>query len=284
MGAVKRGFGPLPLLLPALLLALLATFAPVAPAVSRCAAAGQNHASLVVEHADGSVVDRCVAFDAASISGEQLLTLSGVSWSGQTFGAFGVAVCALDAEPVRYAECPGKDYYWAVFVARTGGSWQLANVGISSLQLGVGDAVGFRYVPASGVPAAPVSATGACPSPTPTPTPTPTPVLTPPTATATTVRPAPTASRAAEAAPSTPALGPVAVVAGLTAAPTSSSVPAAPAGGVAAVSPTTAPQAPIPAPTGSGGPDVGLLAAAVAGGGLAGLAVLRLRAGRRRST
>jgi len=277
-----RRFGPLGLLLPALLLAGLATFAPLSPAVSRCAAAGQSHAGLVVEHSDGSVVTRCVAFDALSISGEQLLTVSGVAWSGQTFGAFGVAVCALDAEPVRYAECPGADRYWAVFVARAGGSWQLANVGISSLQLGDGDAAGFRYVPSSGVPAAPVSATGACPTPTPVPP--------PPTAAASapTVRPAPAAARGAATADatagSTPAISAVAVVAGVTAAPTSSGVPAAPAGGVAAASPTTAPLAPIPAPAGSGGPDVGLLAAAVAGGGLAGLAVLRLRSGRRRST
>jgi len=39
----------------------------------------------------------------------------------------------------------------------------------------------------------------------------------------------------------------------------------------------------VPLPGPGSGPDLGLLAAAVAGGGLAGLVLLRLAAGRRRS-
>ena len=116
-----------------------------APAASACAAAGSHHAALVVEHGDGSVVTRCVAFTAPTISGEELLNRSGVAWSGQTFGGFGDAVCALDGEPARYIDCPGKDRYWAVFVARGRGQWQLANVGISSLTVHDGDAEGFRF-------------------------------------------------------------------------------------------------------------------------------------------
>ena len=151
-------------LVPALLtaaMAALASLAPVAAVVPGCAAAGSNHAPLVVEHANGSVVTRCVAFDSGSISGEELLNRSGVAWSGQTFGGFGAAVCALDAEPARYASCPGQDHYWAVFVSRGGGTWQLANIGISALTLADGDAEGFRYVPSAGTPSAPV-APGVC--------------------------------------------------------------------------------------------------------------------------
>jgi hypothetical protein len=139
-------------------LAALVALAPGSPATGSCAAAGSHHASLVVTHGNGSTATRCVSFAADSISGEQLLNQSGVAWSGQSFGGFGDAVCALAGEPAHYAECPGKDNYWAVFVARGGGSWQLANVGIASLVLHDGDAEGFRYEPTSGTPAAPGSA------------------------------------------------------------------------------------------------------------------------------
>jgi len=143
--------------------AALAALAPGSPLAAPCAAAAGNRAALVVEHGDGSVLSRCVAFGTATVTGEGLLNSSGVAWSGQTFAGFGDAVCALDAEPARYSVCPGKDSYWAVFVSSGGGPWQLADVGISSLTLGNGDAEGFRYVPSIGAPAAPASAVGACP-------------------------------------------------------------------------------------------------------------------------
>jgi hypothetical protein len=264
-------------LLPAAILAALASLAPVAPLVPGCAAAGSNHAAVVVEHGGGSVVTRCVAFDANQITGEQLLNSSGIPWSGQTFGGFGDAVCAIDGEPVSYVDCLGKDRYWAVFVARAGGSWQLANEGISTLTLGDGDAEGFRYVPASGIPAAPVSASGACAAAAPTLTATPTPTAT------SMATPSTTASRR-------PALTAIAATASPTAGATTTATE--PPASVAAPTPTLAtlaaatttatppPQAPTPAP--SGGTDLGLMAAAVAGGGLAGLALLRLFAVRAR--
>jgi hypothetical protein len=117
-----------------------------------------------VEHGDGSVVTRCVAFSADTISGEELLNQSGVAWSSQAFGGFGDAVCALDGEPAHYVDCLGKDNSWALFVSRRGGPWQLSSVGISSLKLGDGDAEGFRYVPDAGIAAPPVSASGICPT------------------------------------------------------------------------------------------------------------------------
>jgi len=203
------------------LLAALASFAPVAASVPECAAAGSHHAALVVEHGDGSVVSRCVAFATDSISGEQLLNLSGVSWSSRTFGGFGEAVCAMDEEPAQYVSCPGKDGYWAVFVATGGGEWQLSPVGISSLKLGDGDAEGFRYVPVSGDTAPPQPAAGVC----------------------------------GGAAASSPARAGAA-------APTAST-----------------PQSPAQ----SGGIDAAMLAAALAAVVLAGLAVVRLSAARRRA-
>jgi hypothetical protein len=253
------------LLIPAALLSAFASLAPAAPVAPACAAAGAHHAALVVEHGDGSVVSRCVGFDSAAISGEELLNRSGLAWSSRTFGGFGDAVCALDREPATYLDCPGKDRYWAVFVARGGGSWQLANVGISSLTIHDGDAEGFRYDPASGLPAAPASPVGTCPAAAATPR------RSVAGATSSAASPAATATdeaaatppAAASSAPGSPSPAPV----------------AAAATGPAAATPRS--QSPTPEP--SGGPDPGLLLAAAAGGGLAGLAVLRLLAGRRPS-
>jgi hypothetical protein len=123
------------------------SFAATAAAPS-CAAAGQHHAALVIEHGDGSVTTRCVAFDTDTITGQQLLDASGIKWTGKTF-SFGEAICALDGEPASFAQCPAADKYWALFDAKAGGSWQMASVGISDLKLSDGDAEGLHFVPAS---------------------------------------------------------------------------------------------------------------------------------------
>ena len=265
----------LALLLPAAILAALVSLAPVGSVVPGCAAAGSNHAPLVVEHADGSVVTRCVAFDSDSISGEDLLNRSGLAWSAQTFGGFGDAVCALDGEPAQYTECLGKDRYWAVFVARAGGSWQLANEGISTLTLGDGDAEGFRYVPASGIPAAPVSAAGVCVAAAATPTATPTPTATSMATPSTTPSRRPALTAIAATAPPT-----AGATTAATEPPASVAAPTATATTSAAATTTATPPPPAPIPAPSGGTDLGLMAAAVAGGGLVGLALLRLLASR----
>jgi hypothetical protein len=126
-----------------------------------CAGAGPNRAALVVTHADGSTVSRCVAFTTDTITGQQLLDDSGISWSGQSF-SFGEAVCAVDGEPAGYSECLSKDNYWATYTAGSDGTWQLAMVGISDLELRDGDAEGFRYVPTTGTAPEPGSPDGVC--------------------------------------------------------------------------------------------------------------------------
>jgi len=263
----------LALLLPVAILASLASLAPVATVVTSCAAAGSNHAALVVEHADGSVVTRCVAFDTGSISGEELLNRAGIAWSAKTFGGFGDAVCALDGEPAQYADCPGKDRYWAVFVARSGASWQLANVGISALAMHDGDAEGFRFVPAAGLPSAPVTPAGVCAAAVATQTPTPAGASTPrlPTAAAATVPHPPTGTMNPLTAPTASVASPNEAVATRAAGTPSTD----------ATSGSSPPKPSVPGP--SGGLDLGLMAAAAAGGGLAGLALLRLLAARRKN-
>jgi hypothetical protein len=266
------------LLLPALTLASLVGLAPGSTTTSTCAAAGPHHAALVVEHGDGSVVTRCVAFDTSQVTGEQLLNASGISWSGQTFGGFGSALCAVDGEPAHYSTCPGKDNYWAVFVARAGGAWQLSSVGITTLTLADGDAEGLRYVPSSGNPVAPPIPVGICSAATPAATAgaiaasgiTAVPVATGRQTAATTVATASAPDVAAATAAAT---------ASATATVSAPAVSAAASTGSAA--PSGAPGNADRAPDTSGGLDLGLLIVAVGGGGLAGLALLRLIAGRR---
>ncbi|MFI5258330.1 MAG: hypothetical protein ACHQ01_01790 [Candidatus Limnocylindrales bacterium] len=256
--------------------AALAALAPGSPLVESCAGAGTYHAALVVEHGDGSIVTRCVAFGTSSVSGEWLLNTSRVSWSGQSFGGFGDAVCALDGEPAHYSDCPGKDYYWAVFVSRGGGSWQLASVGISTLTLSDGDAEGFRYVPSVGTAAAPPSPSGVCAaaSESAAASPAATRLGGSPTVAATPASPATPSSGGSPAAAATNS--PVAAVSSPTAA---GGTAAAPLDSPAGVQPPTSAVPPAPSP--GSGVDLGLLAAALVGGGLAGLALLRLLAARR---
>jgi hypothetical protein len=269
------------------LLAALASLAPGSPATASCAGAGPNHAALVVEHGDGSVVTRCVAFAASQISGEQLLDGAGVAWSAETFGGFGDAVCALDGEPAHYSTCPGKDFYWAVFVSRGGGGWQFAATGISALTLADGDAEGFRYVASAGTAAAPPSPAGVCAAAAGSPIPGATQA-----ATATPAAPAaPTRSAAARtgagatprgtagAAESSGAAASGAESANATTAGSDASGSGGPA--TPSASATAAAAEPAPATAGTGGLDAGLLLAALAGGGLLGLALLRLMAMRR---
>lgn len=266
--------------------AVFAALVPGSPATSACAGAGPHHAAVIVEHGDGSVVTRCVAFDTDQVTGEQILNASGISWSGQTFGGFGDAVCAMDGEPAGYSSCPGKDSYWAVFVARGNGAWQLANAGITTLTLADGDAEGFRYVPSSGIPAAPPTAAGVCEAPA---SPAATPALSATAATAgtqraTAVAPATprsagnsggvAASTASVFAASPTSVDPVIAAAPISTGSTGPGTPVSYGSGQSA--------APAPGPVSGSGMDFGLLAAAVAGGGLGGLALLRMIAARRR--
>ncbi len=284
----------------AIVLAALAALAPASPTVSSCAAAGRsagsgpNHVALVIEHGDGSVVNVCVSFSGATITGKQILDTAGIAWSGQSFGSFGEAVCALDGEPAHYSTCPGKDYYWAFYASRAGGAWQFATAGVSTVTFSSGDAEGFRYVPSSGTPATPPSPAGVCAaSPAPTATPTPASTATTP------ATPRPTAAKpsASKSATSVATLSPLVSATETPAAtgPAATTEPAATtspgSGDVAAAtaigpSPSTAasPSPAAPAPSSGGGVDAGLLLAAIAGGGLGGLAVLRLFAARRPPT
>lgn len=176
---------------------------------SSCAhAADQHHASVVVEHGDGSTLRRCVGFDGAGINGYDLLTASGIQFSTVDYGgSLGQAVCQVDGEPSSYPpSCfSSGGSYWALFVARAGSGWQTTSHGISNTSFGEGDSEGLRYDPQGGsLPPPQTSGAGVCPAPTANPPPAATP---PATSTTTTTRSASTAPS------STPASSPAAVAA-----------------------------------------------------------------------
>jgi hypothetical protein len=111
----------------------------------RPAHAAIHHAALVIEHASGSVITRCVAFAEDQITGLQVVERSGVQHEEQSFGSIGAAMCQLDAEPSTVPPgCFGSGPYWQYF-HRQGGGWQTSAFGASSSVLRDGDMDGWHY-------------------------------------------------------------------------------------------------------------------------------------------
>ena len=163
-------------LLPALpLLAGLTTggvVASVGPSAVGCAsAASAHHATLVIEHGNGTTLKYCIGFDTDQVTGQFLLDASGVEKGEQGSGSMGEAVCQIDYEPQQYPSgCwTASSPYWAMYVSRGSGGWSQSNLGVSSQTFHDGDAEGFRYESQS-ASLTPPSPTGVCPVPTPPPT------------------------------------------------------------------------------------------------------------------
>jgi hypothetical protein len=226
-------------------------------------ASGAHHVAVVVEHGGGAVLTDCVAFDAAQLTGEQVMEQSGIEYATSGFGGLGKAVCQVDKEPASYPpSCwTATSSYWAMYISRSGGPWAVSSQGVSSEQFGDGDALGWHYVPQSGGGGGPPpSPAGVCLGAGPVPTPTTTTLASPPTA-----------STPAPAAPIV--LAPAAVA--------SAASPRAPV-------PTESPGIPSPSPTpgpsrslarkppAGDGLNLGWAAAALAIGSLAGLLLLQL--------
>jgi hypothetical protein len=111
----------------------------------RPAHAAIHHAALVIQHASGSVITRCVAFAEDQITGLQLVERSKVEYQAEGFGPMGSAMCQIDREPSTVPPgCFGSGPYWQYF-HRQGGSWQTSALGASSSGLHDGDMDGWRY-------------------------------------------------------------------------------------------------------------------------------------------
>ena len=120
--------------------ALIAGFLSIRPAH-----AAIHHAALVIQHASGSVITRCVAFAEDQITGLQLVERSGVPYEEQSFGSIGTAMCQLDREPSTVPSgCFGSGPYWQYF-HRRGAAWQTSAFGASSSVLRDGDMDGWHY-------------------------------------------------------------------------------------------------------------------------------------------
>jgi hypothetical protein len=142
----------------AALAAALLTFHP--------AHAALHHAALVIEHASGRILTRCVAFADAQISGFELVQRSGVPYQAQTFGAMGSAICQLDGEPASVpSNCFGGGPYWQYFHWQSG--WRPSSSGASSSTLHDGDMDGWRYAAGAGQAPGNVSFAAVCGNPAP---------------------------------------------------------------------------------------------------------------------
>lgn len=234
----------------------LALAAPGGAARPVCAqAAGAHHASLVVEHSSGAVLTFCVGFDTATITGEQVMDLSGVEWQSVQY-SFGKAVCQIDYEPRTYP--PGcftsSSPYWAMFVSRQGHGWGTSNLGVSAQTFADGDALGWHFVPSTGGAAPPLI--NACQA------------VAPPAATTPPSRPAPPAATGVPPAPESPAPAATPPEESPTISPTISPTPIPPASGRAG--------RPPPAGGGAGaGLSPGWVVAALTIGALAGWLLLQ---------
>lgn len=152
---------------------------PRAPLHPTCVnAEALHHAAVVIEHSDGSVITRCVGFDVDSVTGEDLLTSSGIEWEQPgDYGGMGAEVCQIDNEPATYpAGCwTSTSRYWAFYAATDGGGWQYSRgEGASSRRFRDGDAAGFHYQPQGPMDLYPPSFEGVCVASAPSPTPGPT--------------------------------------------------------------------------------------------------------------
>jgi hypothetical protein len=123
---------------------------PSAAASPACInAAAAHHVHVVVAHAAGATLDRCVGFATDKVAAADLMAASGISFKTQHF-SFGDAACAIDGEPQSFDTClPQGAPYWALWTATAGGVWQMAQTGFTDVKLGDGDALGWRYTPAS---------------------------------------------------------------------------------------------------------------------------------------
>ena len=107
--------------------------------------AAVHRAGLVIEHASGRLVTRCVTFVEDQISGFALIQRSGLSYQAQSYGSMGQAVCQLDGEPSPVpANCLGTGPYWQ-YLHRAGTRWVPSQLGASEWILRDGDMDGWHY-------------------------------------------------------------------------------------------------------------------------------------------
>jgi len=126
----------------AAILALLAPLSTIAQVEQR--------AGLVIVHGDGSVVTQCIAFDAPSLSGAELLVRSGLDLAMEA-GAMGAAICRIDGEGCNFpqetcfCQCESTPCrYWSYWRLQEG-RWVYSNLGAGNTTVRNGDVEGWRW-------------------------------------------------------------------------------------------------------------------------------------------
>uniref|UniRef100_A0A7C1JB47 DUF4430 domain-containing protein n=1 Tax=Caldilinea aerophila TaxID=133453 RepID=A0A7C1JB47_9CHLR len=125
--------------------AILALLAPL-PTVAQV----EQRAGLVIVHGDGSVVTQCIAFDAPSLSGAELLVRSGLDLAMEA-GAMGAAICRIDGEGCNFpqeacfCQCESTPCrYWSYWRLQEG-RWVYSNLGAGNTTVRDGDVEGWRW-------------------------------------------------------------------------------------------------------------------------------------------
>ncbi len=110
-------------------------------------AEGPNQVALVVQHGDGSLVVRCVAFSQPSLTGYDILARSGLDIAA-AIGPLGAVVCALDGEgcPTGYCFCQSPPNYWSYWKMRDG-AWVYAQMSANSQKVHDGAVEGWAWGP-----------------------------------------------------------------------------------------------------------------------------------------
>lgn len=117
------------------------------PASTCVNASAAHRAYVVVQHASGATLQKCVGFAGDAIDGQSLMDQSGITYQTQTF-SFGKAVCSIDNEPKSYDKCfATSGPNWSLFIYG-GGSWAVAQTGYADPKviLHDKDALGWRYM------------------------------------------------------------------------------------------------------------------------------------------
>ena len=113
----------------------------------------QNRAGLVIEYGDGAVTYAIVPFDESTISGIQLLELSGVPLVTVEFGGLGDAVCTIGERGCGVGDCRQRvcqsadpdSPFWQYFRLTDGKTWTPLILGASSAQVENGSIEGWSW-------------------------------------------------------------------------------------------------------------------------------------------
>lgn len=121
-------------------------------------AGGPNRAGLVIVHGTGEVRHACVEFSEGTLSGEELLVMSGVAVGRDETNPMGSLVCSIDGEgcdaPVEPCLCrclePGSCAYWSYFTRHPEAGWTYSAQGARARRVRPGELDGWVWLNSTG--------------------------------------------------------------------------------------------------------------------------------------